>query len=180
MTKTKKIAISVISILSLLIFSLVGLIYVHYNLLTYQIYYAKQMPHAKGTNPEMVLLLDRLDYLGDSPVEGIRYDTDGYNVIIKDDNSALRRTNDSEKAKYEYSIYQNYFTYYFDIKGKFVSFSYPKNGKILYEDTDTRKHEAQAYIDEVMDPIVDKTYKKPSINLQWFFNWKYEKRFSGD
>ena len=72
--------------------------------------------------------------------------------------------------------------YILNNSGKFVSYYYqrPHEHKDIYENTETRKQEAQTYIDEVIDPIVKKMYKKPSINLQLFFNWKYEKRFSGE
>ena len=38
-----------------------GMIYINNNLSTYFIYYVKHLPHAKNTNPEMVMILDNLD-----------------------------------------------------------------------------------------------------------------------
>ena len=185
--KKRLLLTTIVSVVSLLILSFAGFIYVHYNLLTYQTYYAEHMPHGRGTNPEMVLLLDRLDYVGDLPIEGVRYDTDGHNAIIRDKDFILRQVAINDRVKYEISLLNSkrdeiYCAHLFDNSGKFVSYYYqrPYEHKDIYEDNQTRKQEAQTYIDEVIDPIVKKMYKKPTINLQWIFNWKYEKRFSGD
>ncbi len=50
----------------------------------------------------------------------------------------------------------------------------------LYVISNIRKQEAQGYVDEVINPIVEKMEVKPKVNLQWLFDKKYQKRFSGD
>jgi len=163
----------------------IGAIYIHHNLSTYFIYYARHIPHAEGTNPEMVFILDHLDSMGESTIEGLRYDTDGNNSIINEKNSLiLIQSSSSESVQYEAlaeGTYEEYYrTYQFDKSGKFYSYYYQKADvwKDVYDKSDIRKQEAQGYVDEVINPIVEKMEVKPKVNLQWLFNKKYQKRFT--
>ncbi|SDB22020.1 hypothetical protein SAMN02910293_01109 [Streptococcus henryi] len=169
------------------ILSISGFIYINKNLSTYCIYYVKHAPqtHAKNTNPEMVVILDNLVYLGESKVNGIRFDTDGSNGIINEMNSfILTQAPDSEKVQYvsmpEDTTEENYRTYRYDKSGRFTSYFYRKPGKKndIYEETENRKQEAQTYVDEVINPIVEEMKIEPKINLQWLFNKKYQDRFN--
>ena len=76
----------------------------------------------------------------------------------------------------------NYRTYYFSDNGKFYTYYYqrPDKGKDIYDDSEERQREAQHYIDEIITPIVNKLEDKPRVDLQWFFNKKYQERFSRD
>lgn len=185
-TKTKTMIKVGIAILATAIILLgIGAIYIHHNLSTYFIYYAKHIPHAEGTNPEMVFILDHLDDMEESSIKGLRYDTDGYNAIIKDDSFSIRQGAFITSAKYEISIYKGtdeemYRLYFFDKSGKFYSYYYQKAdvGKDVYDKSDIRKQEAQRYVDEVINPIVEKMEIKPKVNLQWWFNKKYQERFT--
>lgn len=179
-TKTKTMIKVGIAILATAIILLgVGAIYIHHNLSTYFIYYARHIPHAEGTNPEMVFILDHLDSMGESTIEGLRYDTDGYNAIIKDETFSLSNNPFNDSAKYDVFFSQSHYTYLFDGEGKFISYWYlDENDKGEYEKSEARKSEAQGYVDEVINPIVEKMEVKPKINLQWLFNQKYQKRFS--
>lgn len=179
--KTKTMIKVGIAILATVIILLgIGAIYIHHNLSTYFIYYAKHIPHAEGTNPEMVFILDHLDSMGESTIEGLRYDTDGYNAIIKDGNFSLRNKSFDNSAQYELSFHEDYHTYLFDRSGKFLSYWHlDEDDEGVYEKSEVRKSEAQGYVDEVINPIVEKMEVKPKINLQWLFNQKYQKRFSG-
>ncbi|SDJ60017.1 hypothetical protein [Streptococcus gallolyticus] len=184
--KTKTMIKVGIAILATAIILLgIGAIYIHHNLSTYFIYYAKHIPHAEGTNPEMVFILDHLDSMGESNIEGLRYDTDGHNSIIKDSSYILRQSYGDDKMGYEVGFLQGYNseyyrTYQFDKSGKFYSYYYQKADvwKDVYDKSDTRKQEAQGYVDEVINPIVKKLEVKPKVNLQWWFNKKYQERFN--
>ncbi len=175
-----------IAILAIAIIFLVsGFVYIQHNLSTYCIYYAKHIPHTEGTNPEMVFILDHLDDMEESTIEGLRYDTDGNNSIINEKNSLiLIQSSSSESVQYEAhaeGTYEEYYrTYQFDKSGKFYSYYYQKADvwKDVYDKSDTRKQEAQGYVDEVINPIVDKMEIKPKVNLQWWFNKKYQERFT--
>ncbi|WP_421038511.1 hypothetical protein [Streptococcus hyointestinalis] len=173
------------TLITLFVLFLVGFIYTSYNLATYQLYYSKHMPHAKGTNPEMVFILDGLDFSEEPKIKGIRYDTDGHNSIIKDNSFALRQSYDGKKRNYELSFYERknnelYRTYYFDKTGRFIEYFYqkPYDNKDIYDSSEQRRKEAQGYVDEIIKPVAAKLEKQPKVNLQWLFNKKYEKRFS--
>lgn len=187
MKRKKTLRQILLTLLIVFVLSLYGFSYVSQNLATYCIYYVKHMPqiHDKDTNPEMVVILDNLDYWGEPTIEGLRYDTDGNNSIIKEKNSLiLIQSSSSESVQYEAlaeGTYEEYYrTYQFDKSGKFYSYYYQKadTGKDVYDKSDIRKQEAQRYVDEVINPIVDKMEVKPKVNLQWWFNKKYQERFN--
>ncbi|MBE6164726.1 MAG: hypothetical protein E7156_05340 [Streptococcus gallolyticus] len=189
MKRKKTLRQILLTLLIVFVLSLYGFIYVSQNLATYCIYYVKHMPqiHDKDTNPEMVVILDNLDYWGESTIEGLRYDTDGYNAIIKDETFSVRQGAFITSAKYEVSIYKGtdeemYRLYFFDKSGKFYSYYYQKADvwKDVYDKSDIRRQEAQGYVDEVINPIVKKMEVKPKVNLQWLFNKKYQERFSDE
>ena len=173
-----------ITIVVLAIGSLTSFLYIDHNFSTYFIYYAKHIPHEKGANPEMVFILDYLDYLGESSIKGLRYDTDGHNAIIKNNSFSVRQGSFNPSAKYEVSIYKDtneevFRVNLFDKSGKFMAYYYQKPGvkKSIYDKSAVRQKEAQSYVDEVINPIVEKMEVKPSVNLQWLFNKIYQKRF---
>ncbi|MCI5872007.1 hypothetical protein [Streptococcus sp.] len=176
-----------ITIVVLAIGSLTSFLYIYHNFSTYFIYYAKHIPHEKGANPEMVFIvdyLDYLDYLGESSIKGLKYSTDGYNAIVKNHSFSVRQGVIHVSSKYEVSIYKGtdeeiYRIYLFDKSGKFMAYYYQKPGvkKGIYDKSTVRQKEAQSYVDEVINPIVEKMETKPSVNLQWLFNKIYQKRF---
>ncbi len=173
-----------ITIVVLAIGSLTSFLYIYHNFSTYFIYYAKHIPHEKGANPEMVFILDYLDYLGESSIKGLRYDTDGHNAIIKNHSFFVGQGNFKPSSKYLVLIFKGtdeeiYRTYLFDKSGKFMAYYYQKPGvkKSIYDKSAVRQKEAQSYVDEVINPIVEKMEVKPSVNLQWLFNKIYQKRF---
>ncbi|WP_421038510.1 hypothetical protein [Streptococcus hyointestinalis] len=123
------------TLITLFVLFLVGFIYTSCNLATYQLYYAKHMPHAKGTNPEMVFILDGLDFSEEPEIKGIRYNIDGNNSIIKDNSVAVRQTYEDNGGRYEVSIIwgrkgEQYSYYLFSSSGKFISYFYKKMGDI--------------------------------------------------
>ncbi|MBJ7540115.1 hypothetical protein JG537_00040 [Streptococcus sp. SL1232] len=189
MKRKKTLRQILLTLLIVFVLSLYGFIYVSQNLATYCIYYVKHMPqiHDKDTNPEMVVILDNLDYWGESTIQGLRYDTDGHNSIIKDSSYILRQSYGDDKMGYEVGFLQGYNSeyyraYQFDKSGKFYSYYYQKADiwKDVYDKSDIRKQEAQRYVDEVINPIVEKMEVKPKVNLQWLFNKKYQERFSDE
>ncbi|WP_421038512.1 hypothetical protein [Streptococcus hyointestinalis] len=116
MTKKQTLLKSLLfSLITLLVLFLAGFIYTSYNLATYQLYYAKHMPHAKGTNPEMVFILDGLDFSEEPKIKGIRYDTDGHNSIIKDNSFALRQSYDGKKETMSYHFMKGKITNYIEL-----------------------------------------------------------------
>lgn len=170
------------TLITLFVLFLVGFIYISYNLATYQLYYAKHMPHAKGTNPEMAVILDGLDFSEEPEIKGISYDTDGNNTIANN-KLMLTQTSDGDAhylALPDDTTEEHYRMYIFSASGKFIKYYYQKHydNKDIYDSSEQRRKEAQGYVDEIIKPVAAKLEKKPKVNLQWFFNKKYEKRFS--
>ncbi|MGF0112972.1 hypothetical protein ACQRDX_09570, partial [Streptococcus sp. SGI.013] len=125
----------------------------------------------------MVFILDYLDYLGESSIKGLQYNTDGYNAIVKNDSFSVRQGVFHVSSKYEVSLFKDtneekIRIYLFDKSGKFMAYYYQKPGvkKSIYDKSTVRQKEAQSYVDEVINPIVEKMETKPSVNLQWLFN----------
>ena len=108
----------------IIILFLGGMIYINNNLSTYFIYYAKHLPHAKNTNPEMVMILDNLDSIDDPNIKGLRYDTDGNNSIINGEGTILTQAPDSNSIQYALipkgTPQENYRTYYFSDMVNFI------------------------------------------------------------
>jgi|GEM_PF-1213697 len=188
--KTKTMIKVWIAILATAIILLgIGAIYIHHNLSTYFIYYAKHIPHTKGTNPEMIVLLENLDTIPLPNVNRIDYEIDnGNNNITKD--KYINLILSSEGAEIHFLKYgkennfknQLYRTYFFSQSGKFEKYYYQDglSNKNVYDKSGKSNNQAQEYVDEVINPIVDKMEVKPKVNLQWLFNKKYQERFSNE
>lgn len=187
MTKKQRniLVTSIASVLIALYLFGAGFIYIHYNLSTYSVYYAKHLPRAKGTNPEMALFVDNFRLATAPELKGFRYDIDGYNMIFKDENIVLENPPSRDGTEYQLSLLQDrdgeaYPTYSFSKNGSFVYYSYYKSDskKFIYDKSEKRRKEAIEGVTDILNPILPKLERKPQINLQWLFNQKYQKRFS--
>ncbi|MGT2866242.1 hypothetical protein [Streptococcus fryi] len=168
--KQKLILVTVSTVIVLLLLGIAKL-YISYNLSYYAGYYVQQLPRKEGTNPELVILLENVDYVSSIEIDGITYDTDGNGSINKIGEYHLIYTTTSFDLWLDSS--HKYFE--FNKSGEFIRYfeGYPDE---VFTD-DSYKAEAQAYLDEILPPIL-KAQKQPDINLQWLFNQKYEKRFN--
>ena len=167
----KKLLLSIISIVVLLMLFGIGKLYISYNLSYYAGYYVQQLPRKEGTNPEMVVLLENLDFGPNVEIEGITYDTDGNGTIIKDSKYYISYHSDS----FDLWIVSSDKYFEFNKRGKFLRYSKGYSDDVFTDDK--YKAEAQAYLDDIIPPILE-VQPKPRINLQWLFNKKYEKRFN--
>jgi len=52
------------------------------NLKFNSVYYAQHTPHKEGTEPDLVMLIENMDWIYTPEIDGIRYDNDGTNAII--------------------------------------------------------------------------------------------------
>ena len=145
------------------------------NLLSNSVYYAKQMPHKEGTEPDLVMLIENMWWIYTPEIEGIRYDDDGRNFIENSTNLTGKPTNFDEFAGgYGYSD-QNDVSYKFD-KNFELEWALDKEYKKI--DTATiDETKIKGEIRETLKPILD-VQSKPLINLQWLFNKKYQDRFN--
>ena len=97
MKALKGIIIGTILVFSIGVVVFLGLsLYAYSNLKYYSVYYAQQMPHKEGTEPDLVMLIENMWWVYTPEIEGIRYDDDGRNFIENSTNMIGKPTNFSE------------------------------------------------------------------------------------
>lgn len=172
---TKKLLKLWLVLLSLVLIYIVGTIFVEENLAKYTVYYAQRMPHAKDKHPLPFLVLEELDFLEKPKDIGYSYDT-YESPIIYSDREYLQRSSYSIMYRSESGN-----TYDFSATThKFIGIG-TENGTF----TEPSEKEFQSVnvdavwrdIDSFLEPFIERQ-PKPKVNLQWLFNWRYEKRFN--
>ena len=149
--------------------------YAYANLKHHSVYYAQQMPHKEGTEPDLVILIENMWWIYTPEIEGIRYDDDGRNFIENSTNITGKPTNfDELVGGYGYSD-QNDVTYKFN-RNFSLEWAIDKHYKKIDLTTIDEKKIKQG-IRETVQPILD-VQSKPLINLQWLFNLLYQDRFN--
>ena len=149
--------------------------YAYTNLKYHSVYYAQQMPHKEGTEPDLVMLIENMWWVYTPKIEGIRYDDDGRNFIENSTNITGKPTNfDELVGGYGYSD-QNDVTYKFN-RNFSLEWAIDKHYKKIDLATIDEKKIKQD-IRETVQPILD-VQSKPLINLQWLFNLLYQDRFN--
>ena len=143
--------------------------YAYANLKHNSVYYAQQMPHKEGTEPDLVMLIENMWWVYTPEIEGIRYDDDGNNAI---ENTKTETVLSNSMGNFLY--HKNRVTVAFDSTFRFfhvtdLSGEQPK--KEIHED------EIKQEIREVFAPVID-AQSKPFVNLQWLFNLLYQDRFN--
>ena len=139
------------------------------NLKFNSVYYAQHTPHKEGTEPDLVMLIENMDWIYTPEIDGIRYDNDGY---------AITRNKGTKTSILGLSGDTLYFS------------SASGDGYLLNHDfsiqtaLDKRYHtikynqrKVQKEIRETVQPVID-VQTKPFINLQWLFNLIYQSRFN--
>ena len=176
MKSLKGIIIGIVLVFSIGVVVFLGLsLYAYSNLKYYSVYYAQQMPHKEGTEPDLVMLIENMGAIYTPKIEGIRYDDDGRNFIENSTNLTGKPTNfDEFVGGYGYSD-QNDVTYKFN-KNFSLEWAIDKHyKKIDLATIDEKKIKEE--IRETVQPVLD-VQPKPLINLQWLFNKKYQDRFN--
>ena len=149
--------------------------YAYANLKHNSVYYAQQMPHKEGAEPDLVMLIENMWWVYKPEIEGIRYDNDGRNFIENSTNITGKPTNfDELVGGYGYSD-QNDVTYKFN-RNFSLEWAIDKNYKKIDLTTIDEKNIKQG-IRETVQPVLD-VQSKPFINLQWLFNLLYQDRFN--
>lgn len=163
-----------IILLVLMVIYMLGSIFVEENLTKYTVYYAQRMPHGKDKHPLPFLLLEELDFLEKPKDIGYSYDT--YELpVIYSKKEHLQLFPDSiryrsiDGNRYYFSSDTHKFTGVGTKKGNFTEHSEKEfqsvNVNAVWKD-----------IDDFLEPFIERQ-PKPKVNLQWLFNWRYEKRF---
>ena len=170
MKAIKGIIIGTILVFSIGVVVFLGLsLYAYDNLKYYSVYYAQQMPHKEGTEPDLVMLIENMWWIYTPEIEGIRYDDDGNNAI---ENTKTETVLSNSMGNFLY--HKNRVTVAFDSTFRFfhvtdLSGEQPKK--------EINEAEIKQEIREVFAPVID-AQPKPRINLQWLFNKMYQDRFN--
>ena len=143
--------------------------YAYANLKHNSVYYAQQMPHKEGTEPDLVMLLENMWWIYKPEIEGIRYDDDGWNAIIDTKNNFVL-----SDAMGNFLYLKYHITIGFDSTFRFhhvSDFTGEQPKREIHED------EIKQEIREVFAPVID-AQSKPFVNLQRLFNLLYQDRFN--
>ena len=170
MKALKGIIVGIILVFSIGVVVFLGLsLYAYTNLKYYSVYYAQQMPHKEGTEPDLVMLIENMGAIYTPKIEGIRYDDDGGNAIIDTKNNFVL-----SETMGNFSYHKYHFSVGFD-----STFRFHHVTDFTGEQPKREIHEAEIKqeIREVFAPVID-AQPKPRINLQWLFNMKYQDRFN--
>ncbi len=167
----KGIIIGTILVFSIEVVVFLGLsVYAYSNLKYYSVYYAQQMPHKEGKEPDLVMLIENMGSIYTPKIEGIRYDDDGMNSIAR--NVEGRESIFSASGEYLmfHSVTDNHYLFNnaFRIQSAFDEH---------YNDIEFNQQLVLYEIRETVQPVLD-VQPKPRINLQWLFNKKYQDRFN--
>ena len=139
------------------------------NLKFNSVYYAQHIPHKKGTEPDLVMLIENMDWIYTPEIDGIRYDNDGTNAIINTKSKSFLT-----KSLGSFLYDKDNMTVGFDSTFRFEDVSYfSEEAKRIQVNESKIKRE----IREDFSPIM-KVQTKPLINLQWLFNLIYQSRFN--
>ena len=170
MKALKGIIIGIILVFSIGVVVFLGLsVYAYSNLKYYSVYYAQQMPHKEGTEPDLVMLLENMGSIYTPKIEGIRYDDDGGNAIIDTKNNFVL-----SETMGNFSYHKYHFSVGFDSTFRLhhvTDFTGEQPKKEIHES------EIKQEIREVFAAVIE-AQPKPRINLQWLFNKKYQDRFN--
>ena len=140
-----------------------------FNLKFNSVYYAQHIPHKKGTEPDLVMLIENMDWIYTPEIDGIRYDNDGTNAIINTKSNSFLT-----KSLGSFLYDKDNMTVGFDSTFRFEDVSYfSEEAKRVQVNESKIKRE----IREDFSPIM-KVQPKPFINLQWLFNLIYQSRFN--
>ena len=166
MTMQKRIILGIfVGLLTVLCMNL----YTYCNLKFNSVYYAQHIPHKEGTEPDLVMLIENMDWIYTPEIDGIRYDNDGTNAIINTKSKSFL-TKSSGSFLYD----KDNMTVGFDSTFRFEDVSYfSEEAKRVQVNESKIKRE----IREDFSPIM-KVQTKPFINLQWLFNLLYQSRFN--
>ena len=166
MTMKKKIILGIfVGLLTVLCMSL----YTYCNLKFNSVYYAQHIPHKEGTEPDLVMLVENMEWIYTPKIDNIRYDDDGTNAIINTKSKSFLT-----KSLGSFLYDKDNMTIGFDSTFRFEDVSYfSEEAKRIQVNESKIKREIRKDFSPIM-----KVQTKPFINLQWLFNLIYQSRFN--
>ena len=152
------------------LYTILGMsLFIFINLKFNSVYYAQHIPHKEGPEPDLVMLIENMDWIYTPEIDGIRYDNDGTNAIINTKSKSFLT-----KSLGNFLYDKDNMTIGFDSTFRFDHVSYfSEEAKRIQVNESKIKQE----IREDFSPIM-KVQTKPFINLQWLFNLIYQSRFN--
>ena len=171
MKALKRIIIGTILVFSIGVVVFLGLsLYAYNNFKYYSVYYAQQMPHKEGTEPDLVMLIENMSSIYTPEIEGIRYDDDGMNSIARN----------IEGKESIFSASGDYLMFHSGTDNHYIFDEVFRIQSAFDEHYNDIEFNQQLVLDEIREtaqPILD-VQPKPRINLQWLFNKMYQDRFN--
>ena len=173
-----------ISTIVLPLCSLILAIYIWFNIAIHSVYYAHRMPHAKGTNPELVMTIKYLGNIRIPEDKGLRVDLDGNNILIKDEQYAISYDYSFKDKKIITILYFTDDSIEYSLSSRTGNFVFSSDTAKWDEKNETwkdntsvkTKKESDDLINQVMSPIIQ-YQERPKVNLQWLFNMIYQGQF---
>ena len=152
------------------LYTILGMsLFIFINLKFNSVYYAQHIPHKEGTEPDLVMLIENMDWIYTPEIDGIRYDNDGTNAIINTKSKSFLT-----KSLGNFLYDKDNMIIGFDSTFRFEDVSYfSEEAKRIQVNESKIKREIRKNFSPIM-----KVQTKPFINLQWLFNLIYQSRFN--
>ena len=164
--------------------------YVKGNLIENSVYYAIHIEHAKGTHPDFAMVIDNMNTIKQPKVDKVVYRPESgkegaFSGRVYIYNEAYSVDGKTPELYMGYGDDDDAYIY---IDNRGIRYEFDKAFKLrrAYDDDsddEIDKHtiDEKAISDELYKYfgfLIKANDKKPRINLQWFFNKKYYKRFN--
>ena len=153
------------------LFTVLGMsLFTFINIKFNSVYYAQHIPHKKGTEPDIIILMENMGWAYTPEIDGISYDDDGMYAITRNKGTKTSILGLSGDTLYFSSASGDGYllNHDFSIKAALDK----RYHKIKYN-----QRKGQKEIRETVQPVID-AQPKPFINLQWLFNLIYRSRFN--
>ena len=145
-------------------------LFIFINLKFNSVYYAQHIPHKKGTEPDIVMLMENNGWIYTPKIDGISYDEDGTYAITREKGTESSVLGFPDGTLYFSSASGDGYLLNHDFSIKTALDK--RYHKIKYNQRKVLKE-----IRETVQPVID-AQPKPLINLQWLFNLIYQSRFN--
>ena len=164
--------------------------YVKRNLTEYLVYYAMHIEHSKGTHPDFAMVIDNMDTIKQPKVDKVVYRPDSgvsgaFSGRVYIYNEAYSVDGKTPELYMGYGDDDDAYIY---IDNRGIRYEFDKAFKLrrasdydTHDEIDIHTIDEKAISDELYKCfgfLIKANDKKPRINLQWFFNKKYYKRFN--
>ena len=171
MTMQKRNILGLLVGLFIGLFTVLGMsLFTFFNLKYYSVYYAQHIPHKKGTEPDIVMLMENNVWIYTPEIDGISYDDDGSYAITREKGTKTSVLDLSGETLFFFLDSGE--SYLFD-RNFSIQHAFDKR----YHNIKYNQRKVQKEIRETVQPVID-AQPKPLINLQWLFNLIYQSRFN--